>query len=320
MTRVLIDTDPGIDDAVALMFALKAGMTVEAITAVSGNLPAARTAVNARKVLELLGERDIPVAAGPPAPLVRPYPKDPFSHGDDGLGNTGLPEPALPADPRFAPDVIVDVVNTYPSQVTILALGPLTNLALALIRDPGIAAKVERLYLIGGAYGLSEHAYRRATGDNPVSEWNVYVDPEAAQIVFGSGVPITALGLDVVTDPDLALRAGDVGRLAASDQPEARFLLDVAAYGASRGFESYCALIDSVAVAAALDPSLVKTREVRVGVETTGTLTRGQTVTDVREHFRWEHLPLVQAAVRVDFPRLLDNLVSALIEPRMADR
>lgn len=313
---VLIDTDPGIDDAVAIMFALRVGMRVAAITAVSGNLPAARTSVNARKVLELMGERDIPVAQGPPAPLVRPYPKDPFSHGDDGLGNTGLPEPTLPLDPRFAPEVIVDVVNAHPGRATILALGPLTNLALALIRDPGIAGKVENLFLIGGAFGLTEHAYTRATGDNPVSEWNVYVDPEAAQIVFGSGIPITALGLDVVTDPQLALRAEDLARLDASELPEARFLRDVADYGARRGFDSYCALIDSVAVVAALDPSMVKTRAVRVGIETAGTLTRGQTVADVREHFRWEHLPLIQVAVAVDFPRLLTSLVSALTAPR----
>src|SRR5262249_25645645 len=125
MTVVHIDTDPGIDDAVAIMFALRAGLDVRGITTVSGNLPAERCAVNARKVLELMGAGPIPVAAGGPTPLVRPYPRDPFSHGDDGLAGTGLPEPRRPLDPRFAPDLIVDLADEHPGELVVLALGPL---------------------------------------------------------------------------------------------------------------------------------------------------------------------------------------------------
>lgn len=309
---VLIDTDPGIDDAVAIMFALKAGLDIKAITAVSGNLQADRAGVNARKVLELMNAAHIPVASGIQTPLVRRYPKDPFSHGDDGLANTSLPEPVTPADRRFAPDLIVGVANEHAGGLVILALGPLTNIALALMKDPQLPAKVAHVYLIGGAYGLNEFAFRRATGDNPVSEWNIYVDPEAAQRVFASGLNITALGLEVATHPDLDLREEDIERLTKSDRPEARFLLDVAAYVRERGFGSYCGLIDSMAVATALDPSIVATRRHRVAVETTGTITMGQTVIDDREHFKWEDLPLLDIAASADHARMLTMLIDAL--------
>jgi inosine-uridine nucleoside N-ribohydrolase len=309
---VLIDTDPGIDDAVAIMFAVKGGLDLKAVTAVSGNLQADRTSVNARKVLELVGAGHIPVAKGMQTPLVRPYPKDPFSHGDDGLANTGLPAPATPDDPRFAPDLIVDVANEYPGKLVILAIGPLTNIALALMKDPGLPAKISHVYMIGGAYGLNEFAFRRATGGNPVSEWNIYVDPEAAQRVLASGLSITALGLEVGTHPALELRPEDIERLSKSGTPEARFLLDVAAYASERGFGSYCGLIDSMAVATALDPSIVTTRRHRVAVETTGTVTLGQTVIDDREHFRWEHLPLLDIAATADHGRMLTMLIDAL--------
>ncbi len=312
MTPVLIDTDPGIDDAVAIMFALKAGLDVKAVTAVSGNLQADRAGVNARKVLELMGATHIPVAQGMQTPLVRPYPKDPFSHGDDGLANTRLPKPVTPVDPRFAPDLIVDAASEHAGELVILAIGPLTNIALALMKDPSLPSKVAHVYMIGGAYGLNEFAFRRATGDNPVSEWNVYVDPEAAQQVLASGLNITALGLEVGTHPALNLREEDIERLSKSDRPEARFLLDVAAYVRERGFDSYCGLIDSMAVATALDPSIVTTRRHRVAVETTGTVTLGQTVIDDREHFKWEHLPLLDIAATADHGRMLTMLVDAL--------
>lgn len=318
MTPLLIDTDPGMDDAVAIMFALKAGLDLQGITAVSGNLQADRTATNARKVLALMGATHVPVAQGMQTPLVRPYPKDPFSHGDDGLANTGLPEPTTPIDPRFAPDLVVELANRYSGELVVVAIGPLTNIALALMKDPELPNKIKHVYLLGGAFGLSEHAFRRATGDNPVSEWNVYVDPEAAQLVFASGLAVTALGLEVGTHPDMQLRPADIERLTNSPRPEARFLLDVAAFVRSRGFDSYCGLIDSLAVATALDPTIVTTQRHRVAVETTGTVTLGQTIVDVREHFQWDHLPQIDIAVHADHHRMLTMLVDALVsEPEV---
>lgn len=314
MIPVLIDTDPGMDDAVAIMFALKAGLDIKGITAVSGNLQADRTCINARKVLEFMGVDHIPVAQGMQTPLVRPFPRDPFYHGDDGLAETGLPDPSLPIDSRFAPDLIVELANQYSGELVIVAIGPLTNIALALMKDPQLPSKVARLYMLGGTYGLAEHSYHRATGDNPVSEWNVYVDPEAAQHVLASGLAITALGLEVGAHPDLDLREDDLARLSRSSRPEARFLLDVAAYVRKRDFDSYCGLIDSMAVAAAIDPSVITTENHRVAVETSGTVTLGQTVIDTREHFQWEHLPLLEIAVTADHNRILTMLVDALIE------
>ena len=314
--KVLIDTDPGIDDAVAIMFALKAGLDVVGITAVSGNLQADRTSINALKVLELMGAPHIPVAAGQQTPLVRPYPRDPFSHGDDGLAGTGLPEPTAQVDSRFAPDLIVELAEQHAGELVVIAIAPLTNLALALRKDPTVAQRIAHVYLLGGAFGLTEHAYRRATGDNPVSEWNVYVDPEAAQEVFASGLPITALGLEVGTHPDLELSDAHLDQLRAAGTPEAQFLLDVVTFVRGRGFDSYCGLIDSLAVATALDPSIVSTQRHHVAVETAGKLTLGQTVLDVREHFRWEHLPQLDIAVAADHDRMLTMLVSALTSQR----
>lgn len=313
MKRVILDCDPGIDDSIAILFALKSPeLKVEAITAVSGNLTADRSAVNARKTLELLGVRDIPVAVGMLTPLVRPYPKDPFSHGDDGLGNTSLPEPALPLDPRFAPDLLIELVNRYPGEITILASGPLTNIALAIMKDPQFGAKVQQLIVLGGAYGFNEYAYKFATGDNPVSEWNVYVDPEAARIVFHSGINLVAIGGDIFAHPAINLRPQHIAALQTANNRESAYMLDLLNFVTSRGFLSYCILIDSLDVAAALAPNLLQTRRIHVDVETQGTLTLGQTVVDTRANFRWSHLPQIEAAYDADFDLFLDMLIQAI--------
>src|SRR5579859_5669473 len=228
MRRIILDCDPGIDDAVGIILAVKSQvLKVEAITAVTGNLTADRTCINALKVLEMLGIDSIPVAQGMLKPLVRKYPKDPFFHGDDGLGNTGLPAPTLKRDPRFAPDLIVEMVNRFPGDISIVATGPLTNIAQALMKDPELARKVNELIIIGGAFGFNKYAYINATGDNPVSEWNIYVDPEAAQIVFHSGIRLTAVGLDVVTHPDINLQPQDIEKLEKGKTREAKFLVDL---------------------------------------------------------------------------------------------
>jgi len=313
MKRVILDCDPGIDDSLAILFALKSNaLQIEAITCVSGNLTADRTSINALKTLELIGAPDIPVAKGMMTPLVRPYPKDPFSHGDDGLGNTGLPFPKRTIDPRFAPDLIVETIHKYPGAITLLVTAPLTNLALALQRDPEIASMVERAILIAGAYGFNEYAYRYATGDNPVSEWNVYVDPEAARIVFRSGLPMLAIGVDVFAHPDINFRPAHLEALRRADNAESRYLLQLVEYVKSKNFETYSAQIDALAVAAALEPSLFKTQRIHVDVETRGELTLGQTVADMRTHFRWTHLPTIDAACAVDYAGYLDLLIGAI--------
>jgi len=310
---VVIDCDPGIDDTVAILFALGSkALDVRAITAVSGNLQADRCADNALKILDLAGAADIPVARGPLKPLVRPYPRDPFFHGSDGLAERMLPPSARTLDSRFAPDLILDTVNERPGEVTILALGPLTNVALALIKDPHLPQKVAELIIIGGAFGFHSAGATRATGDNPASEWNIYVDPEAAQLVFAAGFNLTAIGLDVAAHPDINLSGPHREALKAAGTEAAGFLLDVTAFVERRGFKSYCGLIDSLAVALAIKPSLFTVEDIAVAVETASELSRGQTIVDRRDHFRWDTLSTIKAASAVDAPGFFDLLTTSL--------
>jgi inosine-uridine nucleoside N-ribohydrolase len=311
--KVLIDTDPGIDDALAIMFALQSGaLDLKAITTVSGNLQADRCSVNARKVLDLVGAVDIPVARGPQQPLTRRYPKDPFSHGDDGLANLDLPPTKRLEDPRFAAELIVETCTRHAGDITLIALGPLTNIALACLQDPALPRKVTSLVAIGGAFGFTKESATRATGDNPVSEWNIYVDPEAARIVFDAGFALTAIGLDVATHESMAISTELSAKLATSKRRSAWFLQGVLSFLEKRGFKSYCALIDSLAVAAVIDPGVIRTERIRVGVETKGDLTTGQTVVDRRENFAWKHLPLIEAAAELNSERFLSLLGSAI--------
>ena len=313
MKKIIIDTDPGIDDAVAIMFALGSGqLDVKAITTESCNLTADLCSVNARKILELVHARNIPVARGMQTPLVRPYPRDPFSHGDNGLGNLDLPEPSLPEDHRFAPDLLVDVVNEHPGDITIIGIAPLTNLALAVMKDPELPRKVRELVIVGGSYGFDSAGSLRATGDNPVSEWNIYVDPEAARIVFQAGFNLTAIGLDVATHDSLTVSPQHRAALKSSPSRAAWFLQGVVDFVESRGFRSYCALIDSLAVATILDPTIATTEALHVGIETQGEMTLGQTVVDRREHFRWTHLPLVNVVSAIDSARFFELLLKAI--------
>ncbi len=313
MKNVLIDCDPGIDDAVALLFAIRSGrLDIKAITTVSGNLTADRCSINARRVLELVGRPAIPVARGPMAPLVRPFPADPFSHGSDGLADVGLPAATLPEDPRFAPDLIVDVVNAHAGNITLAATGPLTNIALAVMRDPALPSKVDELVMIGGAYGFHSAGTVRATGVNPVSEWNLYVDPEAANIVFKAGFKIRAIGLDVVGHPDMDLSATHRALLRGNATPAAKFLLNAVDFVKGRGFGSYTTFIDAAAIAYVLDPSLFEMQSLQVVVETMSPLSRGQVIVERREHFRWTDLPTIDAAAQMDFTRYLDLLTAAL--------
>ncbi len=315
MKKVIIDCDPGIDDALALMIAIRSRqLEIEAITTVSGNLTSDRCFNNVLKVFELLNVDSIPVGQGPLKPLVRDFPSDPFSHGVDGLGNTGLPEPKLQLPRRYAPDLIVETVDRYPGEITLIGTAPLTNIALALMKDPELPKKVNGLIIIGGAFGFDKSAALNATGDNPVSEWNIYVDPEAARLVFHAGFALTAIGLDVATHSDINYRDTDIERLKASNNPEAKFALGLIEFAKGRGFGSWTNLIDSMAVVTAIKSDLIKVKKIHVDVETKGELTRGQTVTDIRDNFRWTHLPAIDAAYEADYSAFHDFVVSTLTQ------
>src|SRR6266568_2788277 len=301
MKRILIDCDPGIDDAVALIAAVKSeDLEVEAITATTGNLRADHCAANVLKVLDLLDAPPIPVACGPLQPLVRPHAVDPLSHGSDGLGGRGLPPSERKLDSRFAADLIIDTVDQH-GDLIIVATAPLTNLALAIIKRPDIAEKVGHVYFIGGNYGFNEYSQLYGTGTTPLSEWNVLVDPEAARVVFRSGVPITAMGVDVWTQPGMNLDDAEIEALARSDRPEARLVSHFEEFVEHRGYLRYCALIDALATIAALDPSIIRTHRVGVDVETSSPLTLGMTVVERRVYHGRTDLPHIDAAYDVDF-------------------
>ena len=151
------------------------------------------------------------------------------------------------------------------------------------------------------------------TGDTPQSEWNVYVDPEAAKIVYESGIPLLALGLDVATHFDVNFTQEQLDLLSRSGRPEARFLLNSIRFVAARGFQSYCAIIDCMAVGCAIDPTLVSTVKARVGVETQGSLTLGMTVVDRRHHHVWETLPEIDIGVQADYGRFLKLLIELVL-------
>lgn len=313
MKNVLIDCDPGMDDSLAIILGLKSPeLCVKAITTVSGNYHVDVTCKNALKTLELINAAGIPVARGMAKPLVRELPPDPFSHGEDGQGENFLPEPRIGLFGGHAVDLLIETVMENAGNIRILALGPLTNIAMAFMKAPEIKPMINEIIAIAGAFGLNKYATNNATGDNPQSEWNVFVDPEAADLVFKSGIKLTAIGLDVATHFDVNFSNDELTKLSDSTIPEAAFLLQMIRFVTNRGFESYCVLIDSMAVAAAIDPSLISSITAKVGIETKGELTLGMTIMDARHHFQWSHLPDIQVAYQADYRRFL-GLVMDLI-------
>ena len=298
----------------AIVMAVKSKeLDVKAITTVNGNYPVDITAVNALKVLEMLGRTDIPVAKGMPEPMFRETPKDPFTHGKDGQAENFLPDPKTPLSEKHAIDMIIDVVKENPGEIYILSTGPKSNIAMAMKKSQEIKHMIAGIYAISGMFGLNKYAFANATGDTPQSEWNVYVDPEAAAIVYNSGVNLVAIGLDVATHFDVNLTENDIAALDKSDKMEAGFLRQAIRFVNGRGFEAYCTVIDCMAVAYSIDESLIETFEGRVGIETKDGLTLGNTVVDYRHHHVWEDLPKVKIARNADHQRFLNMLMELVL-------
>ncbi|WP_298431614.1 nucleoside hydrolase [uncultured Jannaschia sp.] len=275
--KIIIDTDPGQDDAVAILLALASPeLHVLGITAVAGNVPLALTAKNARIVCELAGRRDIPVHAGCDRPLARDLVTAEHVHGKTGLDGPHLPEPEMPLTSEDGVGFIIETLRAEPAgSVTLCPLGPLTNIATALARAPDIADRIARIVLMGGAYF-------EVGNITPAAEFNIYVDPEAARDVFASGIPITVLPLDVTHKAlttaarvqafrDLGTRVGDM--VAAWTDFFERF--DKEKYG-SEG----APLHDPCVIAWLLRPDLFSGREINVEIEVDSPLTRGMTVAD----------------------------------------
>lgn len=314
MKKIILDCDPGMDDSMAIVMAVKSDiLEVEAITTVNGNYPVEVTSANARKILELLNQRSIPVARGMSQPMVRETPEDPFTHGADGQAENFLPEPKIPLAEKHAVEMIIDLVRDHPGEITIICTGPLTNLAMAIRKAPDITEKIDEVIAISGAFGLNEYSYLNATGDSPQSEWNVFVDPDAADIVYNAGINFVAIGLDVAAHSDVDFQDADIGKLQKSLKPEAKFLQKAISFVRSRGYDSYCAVIDCMAVAYAIDPSLLKTLRGRVGVETTGKLTVGNTVLERRLHHAMDSLSEIVIAYEADFGKVLSLIMELVL-------
>ncbi|SCP97254.1 nucleoside hydrolase [Anaerobium acetethylicum] len=312
--KIILDCDPGMDDSMAIVMACKSEkLDVKAITTVNGNYPVEVTYVNARKVLEMVGRTDIPVGKGMGIPMVRDVPKDPFTHGKDGQAENFLPEPKMPLSEKHAVDLIIDTVKENAGDIYLIVTGPMTNIAMAMRKAPEIKDMISGIYAISGAFGLNKYAFANATGDTPQSEWNVYVDPEAAEIVYNSGVKLVALGLDVATHFDVNLTDSDMEALKNSNNKESKFLLQAISFVNGRGFEAYCTVIDCMAVGYAIDPTLVETITGRVGIETEGKLTLGNTVLDSRHHHVWENLPEIEIGAKADCGRFLNLLMDLVL-------
>jgi purine nucleosidase len=317
---IIIDTDPGTDDAMAIALALTSPeVEVRALTVVGGNVTPAQGLENALRIVSLAGRCDIPVAGGAPRPLAQRLITAEFVHGKNGLGDIELPAAKCKADRRFGPDLIIEMVRANPGQITLVPVGPLTNIALAVLKDPGIVPLVKEVVIMGGS--ITEGNVTAA------AEANIYNDPEAAQVVFHAGWKLTMVGLDVThktrfRPPHLERLARTQGTLNDFAAKVMKFLMDLSAKFGEDGTPMH----DPLAMGVAIDPSFVKTRRMRVDVETRGEFTRGATVgnrNNAVEHneLRGDHYvmtgidrlePNVDVAVEVDAERFLSFFIDRL--------
>ncbi|HZK88917.1 MAG TPA: nucleoside hydrolase [Stellaceae bacterium] len=269
--RIIIDTDPGIDDAVAILLALASPeLEIAGIVAVAGNTPLRVTEANARAICELAGRSDVAVYAGCSRPLARQPITAERVHGDSGLGTLILPVPKMAPRPGHGVDFTIDLLRAAPpASVAWCALGPLTDVAMALVKAPDIAAGVGELVLMGGA--------SRALGNvTPAAEFNIHADPHAARIVFDSGLPITMVPLDVTHQ--VRSTADRIGRIRALSTPVAAAVAELLS---PSGDQPY-ALHDPCVIAYLLAPGLFAGSRANVAIECESALTLGMTVVDWR--------------------------------------
>jgi inosine-uridine nucleoside N-ribohydrolase len=315
--RVIIDTDPGVDDALALLLAMRSPeLKIEGITAVAGNVPLELTLPNALRMVEIAGRTDIPVAAGAKTPLIRRLVTATYAHGENGLGGAVFPEPTGKPVGIPASEFLRETVHKYPGEITLITVGPLTNVASALESDSGLAALIRGVVMMGGSL----------SGGNitPAAEFNIYVDPEAARIVFQSGIPITMVGLDVtrktsLTDDHVRVLEGAQNPVSQAAAKIARHAID---HTREAGFLVGPNMHDSLAVAAFLDPSILKWKEYYVDVETTGELTAGETLGysptagDLRRKPEREQQALQNYKIRGAAPTLTTEKTSPVVRDK----
>ena len=307
--QIIIDTDPGIDDALAIFYALNApGIEVMGLTTVFGNVATDLSTKNALRLLEIADRQDIPVAAGAKTPLVRPFRGGThFVHGNDGQGNVNLPDPTLERFEESAAEFIIEQVMYHPGEITLVPIGPLTNIALALRLEPRIVENVKGVVLMGGAALVPGNS-------TPAGEANIYNDPEAAELVFNAGWDVTMLGLDVTTM--LLMTSEQAKRYATSQKATSQHLSKIVphyinfhrmGYGLDGMF-----IHDSAVISYLLAPDAFKVEQYPL-VVATDDLSRGKTWvwTNPREPISpWQGRKPVNVCVDVDVARVIDMELS----------
>ena len=304
MTGIILDCDPGHDDAIALMLALGSPeLRLLGVTTVAGNQTVDKTTANALRVLEHVGRGEVPVAAGAPGPFVRELRVASHVHGDSGLDGPDLPAPVRAPVPAHAIDWIADTLATEPLPVTLVPTGPLTNVALFLARYPELVSKVARIVLMGGAIGVGNVT--------PAAEFNIWADPEAASRVFSSGIEVTMVGLDVTHKA--LLRQAHADRLAASGVA-GKLVADLYGFYAQHHKRTYswdgAPVHDAVAVAHVLDGGLLQVRTCGVKIDTGAEPSRGRTYVDLWGTSDWQRN--CDVAVGIESERFLELLIERI--------
>ncbi|OCG08522.1 ribonucleoside hydrolase [Gilliamella apis] len=304
--KIILDCDPGHDDAIALLLAHgNPNIELLAVTTVVGNQTLEKVTRNALSVARIANITNVPFAAGAVRPLIRNVEVAPDIHGDSGLDGPVLPEPAIQLDKRHAIDLIIDTIMSHPPKtVTLVPTGGLTNIAMAVRKEPKIVERVKEVVLMGGGYHVGNWS--------AVAEFNIKIDPEAAHIVFNEKWPVTMVGLDLTHQ---ALATPDViEKISAIKTKPAKFVLEMLEffgkmYKQAQGF-TYPPVHDPCAVAYVINPELIKTKRVPVDIELTGTLTLGMTVADFR--FTPDDSCHTQVATELDHTGFWDLIVDSL--------
>ncbi|MEO8355909.1 MAG: nucleoside hydrolase [Chloroflexota bacterium] len=274
--KIIFDTDPGIDDACAILLALASPeLSIEGLSIVHGNCSLEQATRNALSILELANAGHIPIAVGCELPLVQPSLLAPETHGDTGLGYAKLPEPRIKPIGQHGIDFLIETILASPGEITLVAIGPLTNVALAIRQEPRIVEAVRELIIMGGAI-------RHEGNTTALAEFNTYVDPHAAHIVYHAGIPTTLVPLDVTYQCILTL--SDVQRLRQVDSPITKFVEDATRFYMEfhDEFQSIqgCVINDPLALALAFAPELCTYQEMPVDVDLSGGISMGKTIGD----------------------------------------
>lgn len=304
-TKVILDVDTGCDDAVAIMLAGKSPcIDLKAITVAAGNQVLEKTLKNTLNVCSYLGIKDVPIAGGMTRPLLRDRITGADIHGDSGLGGTNFGEPELKADKHHAVDLLIKMLLNSDGDITLVPVAPLTNIAMAIRKEPGIIPKIKKIVMMGGALGLGNCT--------PASEFNIFADPEAAQIVFSCGRPIVMIGLDLTMQ---ALATNPVmKKIGSINNNASKLFIDMmtfykSAYKETMGIDSP-AVHDPTTIAYLIDPSIISTIPMYVEVDTNKSSCYGRTLCD--KFGTNQKKPNAEVAVKLDFDKFWDTVYDVI--------